>query len=119
MAAQSVTGSGLGSSGKLTSKELATLAMGPSIQIAGTIQTEDGVGSSPPSPEVNSVTFPKALNGGSENYAVILTTLNGGVSYVTNLDEDDDGNFSGFSFATESDCTLMYIVVKVGQRQVV
>lgn len=116
MGAQSVTGTGAGASNKLTTKELSALANGPAVQIAGVVESTDSILSSPPTPGVNSVTFPRALTGGSENYIVLLTTLNGGLSYVTDMDEDANGNFSGFSFSTESECTLMYMVVKIGQR---
>lgn len=49
MGASSVTGSGSGGSNKLTTTELAILANGPSILIAGTILDVDGGVSSPPS----------------------------------------------------------------------
>ena len=113
MAASSVTGKGIGASDKPTSKELATIGNGPSILIAGTIESEGGM-SSPPSSS-NTVVFPNALPGAASKYIVILTTLNGGYAYVTHKDETD-GNFVGFDFVTEADCTLMYIVTKIGSK---
>jgi len=118
MTAHSVTGKGPGSSNKPTSKELAMLANGPAILIAGTAEINGGI-TSPPSSSNNTIVFPKALPGGSENYVVILTTLNGGYVYISDLDEDADGNFSGFSAIAESECTLMYMVSKVGVRPTV
>ena len=115
MAASSATGKGQGAAAKVTTKELSAAFNSPSILIAGL--AESSVSSSPPSSS-NEVVFPNAFQGGEENYIVLLTTQNGGYAYVTDMDEDSDGNFSGFSFTTESSCTLMYLVAKVGQRPV-
>jgi hypothetical protein len=82
----------------------------------------DNVSVSPPSSPAtigNTVVFPAPLTGGSENYVVLLTTQNSGYAYVNEFDEDGDGNFSGFSFITETEGTLMYLVASVGIRPVV
>lgn len=117
MGASSITGVGQGASNKLTTKELSILAKAPTIVVAGHAES-DGGNMSPPS-YGNSVTFPNPLEGGTENYVVMLTTQNGGYAYVNEMNEDSDGNFTDFSFITESDCTLMYIVSKTGIRPIV
>ena len=117
--ATSVTGvSGAGTSGKYTTTELAILANGPSIFFTGIIEV-DGSSSSPPSSppsSTNTLVFPYALVGGAEHYVVLLTTLNGGAAYVTDTDEDSDGNFIGFSLIAEADCSVMYLVANAGIR---
>ena len=118
MGASSVTGVGQGNSNKVTTKELSILANGTVICIAGYAESDGGSNMSPPS-YGNSVTFPNPLEGGTDNYVVMLTTQNGGYSYVNEMNEDSDGNFTDFSFITESDCTLMYLVARVGIRPVV
>jgi hypothetical protein len=115
MTASSTTGVGRGSSNKATVKELSALANAPSILIAGVVESE-GIAASPPADPGNEVVFPTPIIGGSENFIVLLTTQNGGYAYITSMNENDDGNFSGFNFATESECTLMYLVTKIGQK---
>lgn len=110
----SATGKGPGASNKVTTKELAALANGPTIHVTGYVESED-LATSPPVTG-NSVVFPQPLTGGYENYVVILTTLNGGYAYVTDMDENSAGNFTGFSFGTEAECSLMYLVAKAGIR---
>jgi hypothetical protein len=114
MGASSATGKGSGSSNKLTSKELASLSTGPSILIAGAVEAQQ-TASSPPTTG-NVVVFPEPLPGGAENYVVILTTQNAGNAYVSDMNEDGSGNFSGFDFVIEADGTLMYLVSKIGVR---
>lgn len=112
MAASSVTGKGLGNSKKATTKDLAKLQNGPNIVIAGQFELQNSV-TSPPSAAINQVVFPKPLNGLASEYAVILTTLNGGYVYLSSI-EESDGKFTGFHAIAEADCTVMYIVVKSG-----
>lgn len=114
MAASSVTGTGVGSSNKVTTLELSKLANAPTIYIAGYVVSED-LPVSPPSIG-NTVVFPNPLMGGTEDYIVMLTTQNSGYAYVNDMNENDDGNFIGFSFVTESEGTLMYTVIKTGLR---
>lgn len=116
MAASSVTGAGVGESGKLTTKELAILANGPSILIAGVIECE-GVGDPPTSPPASGsvVNFPQPLEGGADNYVVMLTAQNSTNTYVSQMLEED-GNFVGFAIMTANDCDVMYIVTKKGIR---
>lgn len=114
MGAQSVTGAGSGDSRKLTTTELAILANAPSILVSGVIRSVEGVPSSPPSSPSAMVVFPTPFPG--MDYNVFLTTKNGGAAYVTLMDEDDDGNFSGFSVAAETECDVMYMVTKIGFR---
>ena len=116
MAASSVTGTGIGSSNKPTVKDLAIAANGPTIHFSGII-TSAGMTLSPPSSPpstLSRLTFPYPLTGGASDYVVMLTTLNGGYAYVSDLDENDDGDFTGFSFVTEAECDLMYLVVSCG-----
>lgn len=113
MTASSVTGAGGGESGKLTTKELSLLANGPSIYAAGVIAAEETI-SSPPTTG-NTVTLPTPLPGGADSYVVMLTPLNGGLVYVTDMNESD-GNFLGFDFFSDDECDVMYLVVKKGYR---
>ena len=117
MTASSVTGVGSGSSNKLTTQGLASLANGPAIIFSGYVESQDIV-VSPPAIG-NTIVFPQSLQGSSDNYVVLLTTLNGGYAYVTDMDENDDGDFIGFSFATEAECSMMYLVTKVGIKPTV
>ena len=114
MTAASITGVGQGASHKLTVKELSILANGPSIFLSG-YATSEAIGESSPPSTGGSVSFSAVLPGGSENYVVSLTTINGGKAYVVNMNETE-GDFSGFDFQTETDCDVMYIVANVGVR---
>lgn len=114
MGATTSQGVGHGDSNRTTTKELAILANSPAIIFTGIAEAVDNL-SSPPS-ITNTVVFPYALSGGAENYVVLLTTINGGSVYVSDTDEDGDGNFTGFSFISEAECSVMYLVSKVGFR---
>jgi hypothetical protein len=116
MSASSVTGRGNGSANKLTVPELAILSNGPVIYFSGVAEAPEEVLSSPPISSSNSVTFPYPLPGGSERYVVMLTTKNAGKAYVTDLVENDDGEFTGFTALAESEGTIMYIVASIGVR---
>lgn len=122
MPATSVTGRGLGSSKKYTVKDLAILANGPAIHIAGSVESgsnDSSPPSSPPGPDyIATVTFPSPLEGSSDNYVISLTTQNGGYAYVIEMLESN-GNFSGFSLATEAEGTVMYLVVSKGSRPII
>lgn len=111
MAASSVSGTGPGDSNKPNTSDLASFVNGPLIVATG--YAESAEAASPPS-STNAVTFPVPLPGGVENYVIMLTTQNGGYVYVSDTDEDEEGNFTGFSFLTEEDCSVMYMVAKVG-----
>jgi hypothetical protein len=113
MAASSVTGTGPGASNKVTTKQLAVLANGPTILIAGTVEAAEVV-SSPPT-NGGTITFPEVLAGSSDDYVVLLTTQNGGSAYVSAMHEVS-GNFSGFTYVTEEECTAMYMVTKCGYK---
>lgn len=114
MAATSVTGKGTGDSNKLTTTDLAILANGPSIIFTGIIEI-GSVLTSPPTTS-NTVTFPYPLTGGMDQYVVILTTVNAGYVYISDRDEDSDGNFTSFTLVCESDGLVMYLVAKVGSK---
>lgn len=115
MAITSTTGKGPGSSNKLTTKQLAILANGPTIHTTGFVELiseeeEDSANAT--------VVFPTPLNGEADNYVVILTTINGETAEVIDTDEDSDGNFSGFSIAADQECNAMYMVVNVGIKPI-
>jgi len=114
MGASSVTGKGGGSAGKLTTKELSALAVGPAIYAAGVIAAQD-ISSSPPMSSFNEVVLPNPLPGGSDAYIVMLTSLNGGDSYVVLMNEED-GYFTGFVVGVETSSDVFYMVVKKGFR---
>lgn len=116
MGASTVTGKGIGSSNKPTVKDLAIAANGPVIHLSGIIASAGMTLSPPSSPPstLSTLTFPYPLTGSSADYVVMLTTLNGGYAYVSDLDENDDGDFTGFSFVTEAECDLMYMIVSCG-----
>lgn len=112
--AQSVTGKGLGSSGKLTEKELAILANSMNIILAGRVDLEEDLLVNPPSPTAR-VTFNEALPGSKTNYVVLVTGLNTGLIYLLNM-SDVDGNFASFRVLGEEEGTCMYVVAKVGLK---
>lgn len=119
MGSTSVTGvGGPGMCGKATTAELSAWANGPQILLSGIAVSEESLITSPPI-SGGEVTFPAPLDESSENYCVILTTLNGGYAYVSELEDTDDDQFSGFSFVTETECDCMYIVVNTGIRPTV
>lgn len=119
MGASSVTGVGQGAADKPTAGQLAALANGPTILITGITESVEEIASSPPAVG-GTVIFPTPLPGLGEEHVVVLTTLNGGWSYVTDMDDHDldgddaDDHFTGFSFLTEFECDVMYIVSKIG-----
>jgi len=113
MGSTSSTGKGQGASEKLTVAELGILANSPSILFSGIAEAVNS-NTSPPTPS-SIITFPHALEGAASNYIVMLTTINGGYAYVTALYETS-GNFTGFACTVEADCSLMYLVAKVGFR---
>ncbi len=115
MGASSVTGTGVGASNKYTQRDLAILANGPSILITGRALVEGNL--SPPS-NTGSVTFNTPLDGNSDNYVVMVTSINGGGAYIIDFDNNDDDNFSGFSFGVDSEeeTEVMYMVAKIGVK---
>lgn len=116
MGATSATGKGTGVSDKVTTVQLAIQANGPQLLIVSTWESED----LPVSPAAvgGTVTFPFPYMGDPDNYCVSVTSLNGGYSYVSALNDDGDGNFIGFDFITESECTIMYMVATKGIRNI-
>lgn len=117
MGATSATGVGLGSSNKRNINDLDTIANGPSIMFSGIVEADDTLPTSPPA-YGNTVEFPYALNGSANNYVIMLTSINGGYAYVSDRDENGDGNFSGFTFIAEYESSVMYVVISVGSRPV-
>jgi hypothetical protein len=113
MGSTSSTGKGQGASDKLSNSELGILANAPSIIFTGIIEANEGI-TSPPATS-GTVTFPYPLDGPASNYVIMLTTINGGVAFVSALYENED-SFTGFSATVEADCDLMYLVAKVGTR---
>lgn len=114
MPATSVTGKGKGAANKPTFDEMSVAANGPIIIFTGIVEVTETV-MSPPSPS-SVIVFPYPLPGGMDQYVVMLTSINAGAVYISDRDEDDDGNFTGFSIASEADGEAMYLVAKVGIR---
>ena len=113
MSATSSTGVGIGHCNKADVRQLAIFDNGPNILMSG-IATSVGM-SSPPS-ETGSVTFTEPFENGSDDYVVMLTSLNAGYAYVIDMEENEDGKFIGFSFISESEGEVMYLVVSKGIR---
>ena len=120
MAATSVTGKGLGSSGKLTTKDLAILVNGPCVFAAGTVEVNFNAGmsppSSPPDPENMTVVYLPVVLPNVNDYCVILTANNAITAYVVDLIDDDDSNMTGFTFSASDEGTVNYMVVRKGFR---
>lgn len=112
---QSTTGTGLGSCGKYTSKELATLANSLNILVAGKMDTTEDIFVNPPMASIT-VTLDPPLPGSSDNYTVLITGLNTGNVYVATMTDNDAGDFSEFMALAESEGTCMYAVLKNGIR---
>lgn len=117
MDAQSVTGRGLGASGKFNTRELAILANSLNILVAGRVDLAEDFLVNPPSPTAT-VTLTEALPGSKSNYVVLITGLNTGTVYVASM-TDNDGNFSEFRVIGESEGTCMYVIAKVGLKATV
>jgi hypothetical protein len=116
MSATTSQGTGHGVAVKPTINELATLVnTGPNILFTG-IVASGGV-SSPPV-ETGVVVFPYALTGAANQYVILLTTLNGGKAYVSDVSETESG-FLGFTCIAESECDVMYMVATIGARPLI
>lgn len=116
MTASTTQGKGVGAAAKTFNRELTAILNGPAIYAAGVIPASETI-TSPPS-SGNTVVLPTPLPGGSDSYVVMLTSLNGGSAYVTNM-EESNGFFVSFDFNSEADCDMMYLVVKKGHRMVI
>lgn len=114
MGASSVTGTGNGSANNKTTKELSILTRGHQIVEAGRVTSVPGL-LSPPSPAAV-VKFSKPLPGSYNNYAIIMTPINGQSVWVATFLEDEDNNFSGFTCNSTEECDVMFIVVKIGAQ---
>jgi len=115
MGASSVTGTGQGTAKPTTnSEEIKTISHAPTAIFAGIAVATEGI-TSPPTTG-NSVTFPYPLAGGQDNYVVLLTSVNAGAVYIADRDEDGDGNFTGFSFVSEADGSVMYLIFKIATK---
>ena len=119
MAASSVTGTGIGSSGKPTTVELAGLVNGPAIYAVGSVLVgeEEGVSppSSPPAENMATVTLPVPLPG-IDSYAIILTGEEGINPYIADMTDNEDGSLTGFTVSGSASGTVYYMVVKKGFR---
>ena len=112
---QSVTGTGLGSSNKLTTKELAILANTMNILVVGKVDLEEDFMVNPPQPTAT-ITLKDPLPGSKSNYAVLVTGINTGAIYIATMTDNDDDNFSEFRVIGESEGICMYVVIKLGIR---
>lgn len=107
------TGTGLGSSGKYTTRELAILAKSMTFLVAGRVDAEEDIMINPPTPSFT-VTLDPPLPGSYTNYVVIVSGLNTGSIYIATMDNDADGNFDEFTGIAEDEGTCMYAIMKVG-----
>lgn len=117
MAASSVTGTGVGASGKPTTVELAGLVNGPAIYAVGSVFVGDegSPPSSPPAANMATVTLPVPLPG-MDSYAIILTGEEGIHPYISDMTDDEDGSLTGFTVSGDTSGTVYYMVVKKGFR---
>lgn len=113
MGASSTEGTGHGVANKRTTEQLAILSNGPSIMFTGIAEAES-VATSPPA-ITNTVVFPYPLPENADHYVVMLTSINAGYVYVSDIDEVS-GQFTGFSFVAEAEGSVMYLVAEVGSR---
>ena len=113
MAALSVDGVGKGAADKRELNDLAALSNGPTVVFSG-IAAATNSNTSPPVP-TNTVYFPYALSGAATSYAVFLTSLNGGLVYVSNKHETS-GHFDRFTFIAEAEGSVHYMVCTLGSR---
>lgn len=123
MGASSTTGvSGVGDSNQATTKDLSRWELGPQILLAGIATSIELDASASPPSYGGTVILPEPLLGLGEEHVVLLTTLNGGAAYIVDMNDEDldgddeDDHFTEFTFRTDSDCDVMYIVTKVGIR---
>lgn len=115
MGAYSVTGTGPGSVEYYNNQQLTNIAIGPaSIVYVGKVDTSNDIIISPPA-NLATVYFQNPLPDGSVNYSIFLTTVNGGSSQVVAFFEDG-GLFTGFVCSSEFECTINYMVVRIGSR---
>lgn len=115
MSATTSQGTGHGAADKPTINELATLInTGPNVIFTGIVAS--GATLTSPPADQGVVVFPYTLTGGADNYVILLTSLNGGMVYISARDTDEEGNFFGFSCIAESECDVMYMVATVGSR---
>lgn len=110
MGASSATGKGNGASNKPGIVQLQEFSN--SVILAAGYAEGSEVVASPPGFN-NLVEFDVPLEGPSDRYVVMVTTLNGGYAYVSTMQENDDGNFYRFGVVVEADCNFMYLVAKV------
>lgn len=114
MGASSVTGAGQGASDAPTLREL---SKGPRVMLTGVAYSRDNDLVSSPYTNNSVVTFQRPLPGPASSYCVFLTNKNGGVAYLTDMTEDADGNFNGFTVISEAECEVMYMVTTIGSAQ--
>lgn len=104
MTASSVTGIGSGSVESVSTQSLNKT----NVIFAGKAQTNGGPPISP-SGYLGTCVFPSPLAGSSDSYVVVITSINGGSTTISALNEDGD-TFVGFNFVAEFECEIMYMV---------
>jgi len=110
MGATSVTGKGNGSVESFSTQGLHVQELNQiNIIYSGRASSAGPVLS--PSSYAGTVVFSSPLTGAANNYNVIITSIGGGFSYVADFTESG-GNFVGFTFITEYESEIMYIVCK-------
>lgn len=103
MTASSVTGVGSGSVESITTQSLnkTNIIFAGKAESGGPLLSPSGYG--------GTCVFPSPLLGSADSYVVVITTLNGGSSYISALNVTSN-SFLGFDFVTEYECEIMYIV---------
>lgn len=110
MGATSVTGKGNGSVPVISTQQLHEQELNQ-INIVYSGRATSGGSVLSPAGYAGQAVFSTALSGGQSNYNVIITSISGGFSYISDFTEVD-GNLTGFNFITEYASEIMYIVCK-------
>lgn len=114
----SVTGAGHGAANKPRASEIAAAFTGPAVYFVGAVDSQTSIPPSSPPTGNNHVVLPEPLPGPTDNYAIFVTTSDGGgYAYVTDVQDDDNGNLISFDFITQAPGTAWFMVVKKGFRR--
>lgn len=111
MGATSVTGKGAGAVDSYSTQQLHTQELNQLNIIYSGRGSNDGSPPLSPSGYAGTVVFSSPLFGSGDKYNIIITSINGGFSYVSGFTESGD-NLLGFTFITEYESDIMYIVCK-------
>ncbi len=115
MASSSVTGAGQGIAVKAQFPQTTRHPTGPIIFSAGSATTAESGATSPPS-TLATVTFPEALIGVADDYAIMLTSYNAGSVSVMEIDTNANDAMTGFTIWSENEGEVFYAVIRKGNR---